>query len=213
MFKIKRITFENFKIFRNFNLDINENVNIFVGDNGSGKSSILQGIELALSGSSTRVQNIGLENLINIEVINEVLTCKDVRLLPKLVIEIYLSLDSIAEPAAETCYGENNKLGENTFGVKLVCEPREEYMSDIRACLCSEDSVFPYELYNIYHQTFKGDRFNSYRKPLESVFINSSEISSKYALASTVKATYISSVTDFERAQNRQRYKKYYKPV
>lgn len=207
MFKISRITFENFKIFRDFKLDINENINIFVGDNGSGKSSILQGIELALSGSTTRVQNIGLENLINIEAINEVLACKDVRCLPRLVIEIYLSLDSTAEPAAETYYGENNKLGENTFGVKLVCEPREEYMSDIKACLCSEDSVFPYELYNIYHQTFKGDRFNPYRKPLESVFINSSEISSKYALASTVKATYISSVTDFERAQNRQRYK------
>lgn len=207
MFKISRITFENFKCFRVFTLDINENINIFVGDNGSGKSSILQGIELALSGSSTRVQNIGLENLINIDAINEVLACKDIRHLPKLVIEVYLSLDSTAEPADETYYGENNKLEENTFGVKLVCEPREEYMSDIEACLCSGNPVFPYELYNIYHQTFKGDRFNPYRKPLESVFINSSEINSKYALANTVKATYISSVTEFERAQNRQRYK------
>ena len=68
MFKISRITFENFKIFRDFELDINENVNIFVGDNGSGKSSILQGIELALCGSATRIRNIGLENLINIKI-------------------------------------------------------------------------------------------------------------------------------------------------
>ena len=207
MFKISRITFENFKIFRDFKLDINENINIFVGDNGSGKSSILQGIELALCGSATRIRNIGLENLININAIRECLSKKDLKLLPKLVIEIYLTPCTPSSPLDETYLGEHNKFLEENFGVKLVCEPIEDYMTDIKACIQSENPIFPYELYRVHHLTFKGERFSSYNKPIKTSFIDSSEIDSKYALKNTVKETYLSSVSECERAKNRQNYK------
>lgn len=207
MFKISRITFENFKRFRVFNLDINKNINIFVGDNGSGKSSILQGIELALCGSATRVRNVGLENLININAIRECLSNKDLSLLPKLIIEIYFTSSSPASPLDEIYLGEHNSHGEEAFGVKLVCEPIEDYMDDIKACIKSENSIFPYELYRVHHLTFKGERFSSYRKPIKASFIDSSEIDSRYAIKNTVKETYLSSVSDSERAKNRQSYK------
>ena len=206
MFKISRIYFENFKIFPKLELEINEDINIFVGDNGSGKSSILQGIELALCGSATRVRNIGLENLININSIQECLVNKDISKLPKLVIEIYLKSDDSALPLDERYHGEHNNFNEGAFGVKLVCEPIEDYMSDIEACIKSENPVFPYELYRIHHLTFKGERFN-YRKPIKTSFIDSSEIDSKNALKNTVRETYLSSVSETERAKNRQNYK------
>ena len=77
MFRISKIIFDNYKVFRHLEIDLNEKINIFVGDNGSGKSSILQGIELALSGSTTKIQNLGLESLINIDAVNECLVRRD----------------------------------------------------------------------------------------------------------------------------------------
>ena len=48
---IKKIIIENFKcIARRFELDFKEGINILVGNNEAGKSTILEAIHLALSG-------------------------------------------------------------------------------------------------------------------------------------------------------------------
>ena len=48
---VKKIIIENFKCFKGkFMLDLNEGINILVGDNESGKSTILEAINLALTG-------------------------------------------------------------------------------------------------------------------------------------------------------------------
>lgn len=207
MFRITRITFVNFKCFRNFDLDINENINIFVGDNASGKSSILQGIELALCGSVTRVQNLGLENLMNADSIHEFLCEKDIRRLPKLIIEVYLSPEGDPLPPCERFFGEHNTSTKETYGVKLVCEPIEEWMEDLKTFIASDNPVFPSEFYRINHLTFKDEKFNSYSKPIKTIFVDSSEIDSKYVLNNTVRKSYLSSVTENERMKNRQNYK------
>ena len=48
--KIKKVNIENYKCFKSFTLDFNDGVNIIVGDNEAGKSTILEAINLALSG-------------------------------------------------------------------------------------------------------------------------------------------------------------------
>lgn len=206
MFTIKRIRFENFRLFRSFEMVVNERINIFVGDNGAGKSSILQGIELALCGSATRVRNIGLENLINADAVSECLEKKDINALPQLIIEVYLSSSEPNLPSDERFFGEKNHCNEEYFGVKLVCEPIEEYMNDIKSSIDQSD-VFPYELYRIEYRTFKDENFNSYRKPLKTIFVDSSEMNSKYLLKKTIKETYLSAVTDAERRKNSQKFK------
>ena len=48
---IKKIIIENFKCFEGkFCLDLNKHLNILVGDNEAGKSTILEAVNLALSG-------------------------------------------------------------------------------------------------------------------------------------------------------------------
>lgn len=49
----------------------NERINILVGDNEVGKSSILEAIDLVASGNVRRVESIGLDRLINIEAIKK----------------------------------------------------------------------------------------------------------------------------------------------
>ena len=51
MIHISKVSIENFKCFEgNFTLSLNKGLNIFVGDNEVGKSTILEAINLALSG-------------------------------------------------------------------------------------------------------------------------------------------------------------------
>ncbi|MFM4823493.1 AAA family ATPase [Aeromonas bivalvium] len=49
--KIEKINIYNYKCYYSkFSIDFNKGVNILVGDNGSGKSTILEAAHLALSG-------------------------------------------------------------------------------------------------------------------------------------------------------------------
>ena len=60
---LKSIKMINYKKFDETEISFNEGINILIGDNESGKSSILTAIDLILSGSRYKLEKIGLENL------------------------------------------------------------------------------------------------------------------------------------------------------
>ena len=61
--KIKNIEFKNFRNFENFKTSFENKINILFGDNGCGKTNILEGISLIAKGRGIRNSNIS--NLIN----------------------------------------------------------------------------------------------------------------------------------------------------
>lgn len=48
--KINRLKIVNYKLFQNVTIEMNENINIFVGENDSGKSTILEALSMVLTG-------------------------------------------------------------------------------------------------------------------------------------------------------------------
>ena len=48
--KIKKLVIKNYKKYRDISIELNSGVNIFVGDNNSGKSTILEAILMVLTG-------------------------------------------------------------------------------------------------------------------------------------------------------------------
>ena len=48
--KIKKLVIKNYKKYRDISIELNSGVNIFVGDNNSGKSTILEAISMVLTG-------------------------------------------------------------------------------------------------------------------------------------------------------------------
>lgn len=63
---IEKMKIKNFKRFKGeVEINYNSDFNVIIGNNESGKSSILQAIDLVLSGNKNKIENIGLDNLFN----------------------------------------------------------------------------------------------------------------------------------------------------
>ena len=189
---------------------MNEHINIFVGDNGVGKSSIIQGIDLALSGSTAKIQSIGLENLINVHAVENALKIKTIDALPIMRIEICFSLLPDL-PQYARLYGEKNTSRQNHYGVKLICEPNPDFQQDILSCINEKEATFPYDLYSARFTTFSDEPYNSYTKPLKTKMIDNSVIDTGYTLKNVIKDAYTAAVTDTQRITNRQNYKTHIK--
>ena len=89
---IKKIKLFNFKRFNELEVEFDETINLLIGDNEAGKSSILLALDLVLSGSRSKVETIGLSNLFNATVVNDFLNgTKKFNQLPCLTVEVYLN--------------------------------------------------------------------------------------------------------------------------
>lgn len=73
---IAKIKLTNYKRFRKFEFIPNERTNIIVGDNEAGKSTILEAIDLVISGNVRKVESIGIDRIINTDSIEEFLMVK-----------------------------------------------------------------------------------------------------------------------------------------
>lgn len=89
---VAKLKLKNFRRFREFVVDFNDDMNLLIGDNESGKSSILQALDLVLSGSRSKVDTLGLESLMNTDIISEYLAgAKAFEDLPVMWVEVYLN--------------------------------------------------------------------------------------------------------------------------
>ena len=68
---IKSIRIVGFKKFKNFEMDFNEGMNILVGENEAGKSTILEAIEIVLNQKYKTTEKAALQELFNVENISE----------------------------------------------------------------------------------------------------------------------------------------------
>ena len=101
---IRKIKLKNFKRFESFEMDCDEYLNVLVGDNESGKSTILEAINLTLSGKRKRVDTLNLESLFNFDCIHNFLASeRKFEDLPELFIELYFN-----EQNNEELWGRNN---------------------------------------------------------------------------------------------------------
>src|SRR5690606_23813066 len=116
---ITKLKLKNFKRFDTFSVDFGDNINILVGDNESGKSSVIEAINLILGGSRSKIETIGLENIFNSTAIESFLASdKKIENLPTLLIEAYFNEQNNFELA-----GKNNSDGINCDGLKLEVIP------------------------------------------------------------------------------------------
>ena len=203
---IRKIRLINFKRFKDYTIEPNERINILVGDNEVGKSSILEAIDLVASGSMHQVGTIGLEKLLNIESVNNFFRGeRTFDNLPVLRIELYLALDS-PDPFMN---GKNNTEKMVTDGIRLVCEPNADYRTEIKESLSAHKDYFPYDYYTFRYSTFADEGYSGYKKKLRIAMIDSSNMSSEYVTADFIRRMYMQYTEAYkkERAQHKCAYR------
>ncbi len=204
---IEKIKLHNFKRFQEFSVEFNPNINLLIGDNEAGKSSILSAIDIVLSGSRSKIETLGLESLFNNEIIQNFLNSnKKYENLPTLSIELYLN-----EQNNSDLNGKFNSDEAITDGLLLICEPNDELSKEINDILEQGEANFPFEYYTINFKTFKGENYTGYRKFLKHILIDNTQINNEYATRQYVTSMYQSTVKNAEKNKHQNEYRKHKK--
>ncbi|NVD28598.1 AAA family ATPase [Parasphingorhabdus flavimaris] len=202
---IEKIHLKNFKGFRDRKVQsLDSGLNIFVGDNETGKSSILLAVELVLGANPYRVESIGLDRLLNQQAVAEFLA-KDQRKfedLPEMEIDIYLGGCS-----QEEFDGQANLEHTDAFGIYLRCRPRDDLHEIITQLISAADPTFPFEYYMIEIKGFSGSPITPYNKPINHLLIDNTQISNEHASRAYVRKMYDEYTVENEKQRLKYEYR------
>jgi putative ATP-dependent endonuclease of OLD family len=202
---IEKIHCLNFRGFRSRKLEgLNKGINILIGDNDTGKSTLLLAIDLVLGANPNRVETIGLDRLINQQAINEFLNQDEKKFedLPIMEVDLYLS-----DQGRQEFDGQHNIDGVAATGIYLRCRPRDDLRDEVNEILALENPAFPYEYYMVEIKGFAGEPITPYKKPLQHLDIDNTKISNDYAARAYIKAMYDASADEKEKNQLKYGYR------
>jgi putative ATP-dependent endonuclease of OLD family len=198
--KITKVNIQNYKCFEEkFSIDFNEGINVLVGDNEAGKSTIIEAINLALSGilNGKYLRNELSQYLFNHKTISKFLNA--VRAgenpsLPYILIEVFFGDKN--HPLFE---GNGNSERAKGCGVTLRIEFDANYNPEYQELVSVPDGLttIPIEYYKISWKSFARDSVTARSIPLKSVLIDST--SNRYLNGSDV---YISRIIRYDLEDN-----------
>jgi len=175
--KVDRIKIINFKCFKGeFNLELNDGLNVLVGDNESGKSTILEAIHLALTGlfNGKHLKYELTQYLFNNEVISEYLTNLangNMAIPPFILIEVFIKGDDLAHLEGD---GNSEKINGCGISYKIAFDERHqpEYEQLIQN---GNIKTLPVEYYDVFWRSLARDESITSRSiPIKSALIDSS---------------------------------------
>ena len=176
--RIDKINIENFKCFEGkFSLGLNEGVNILVGNNEAGKSTILEAIHLALSSilNGRYLRNELSQYLFNKAVEEEYiksLKTDPPQAPPYISIELFLSGEDC--PALARLEGNDNSEKSSSSGITFRIEFDDQYQSEYAELVKTASiKTIPIEYYKISWRSFARDTITSRSIPIKSALIDS----------------------------------------
>jgi len=168
--RVQSIKLINFKKFRDEHLEFNDDVNIFVGDNNAGKSTILEALEIALNyNHHGRPFNAEFSpDLFNKDAVNLFLASdKTSKHLPNLVIEAYI--DGVPEYR-----GANNSLKVDAQGVVVQACFDASLEAVYESHLLTKPNItsIPIEFYKIEWLDFGWNQIKPLAKKFKALYID-----------------------------------------
>lgn len=169
---IKSMHIEGFKKFYELDVKFNEHMNILVGENEAGKSTIVDAIKVVLNQQYRNSDKAILKDLFNTQMVEEFNANPSIKTLPRIYIEIELDLD-IKQKNADYFYGEvyGKKIQQKEkFGISFECKYDQELGEGLEATIMS--GKIPYEYYSISWNTFANRPYKIVRRPLKFLSID-----------------------------------------
>ena len=204
MKNIKRVKLKNFKKCTEIQIPLSNKLNILVGENESGKSSVLSAISLVLAGSRGQVEKIGYERLLNHEVV-EAFQQSDRRFEDLPVAYVELWFNDFREYEVD---GRNNSEGVDAYGLRMEICPNDEFGPTIRQILQGAERNFPFEFYQVRFITSAGHAYSGYKKYVRHIMIDTSRIGNDYAVREYVGDMYDSFAEPLEKIIHQNEYRK-----
>ena len=209
---IKKLLIKNYKSIENTVINLNEDINIFVGENDSGKSTILEALSIVTTG---RLNGYAFERQIKANIFNYKLrgqyieslkTASQLMKPPQIIIEAYLDLDD------KKYAGTNNELREDCAGIRMELSLNQEY-ADVYKQMIKEGEVYdiPVELYSVSFRYFKGETVAFRYAPVKASVIDTTRKDYSYVMDHFVTdniAAYLTSQeqTDLSTAYRKSRH-------
>jgi putative ATP-dependent endonuclease of the OLD family len=176
---IKKITIEGFKMFERFQLELNEHLNVIVGNNETGKTTLLEAINLVLS-CQIDGRNVQYElnpHLFNSAIVGSYFEGRrqgEHPAPPRIMIEAYF--EGVEGNELARLKGTNNSAGENCPGLQLLVELDEKYSDDFREYTSKGDNpnIIPTEYYKLAWRSFADNPITARSLPFHSTVIDTS---------------------------------------
>jgi putative ATP-dependent endonuclease of OLD family len=177
--QISRVLVRNYRCLRTADIELNPDLNIIVGNNECGKSTLLEAIHLALCGQlNGRPIQIELHPyLFNAEVVSEYINALLAKVPvspPAILIELYLQDDA----ALSKLKGINNSAKADVPGVVLSIELDHEYAEEFASYVANPSLIrtMPVEYYVVRWRDFADNDISARAIPIKPSFIDASTI-------------------------------------
>ncbi|MGD0713476.1 MAG: AAA family ATPase [Gaiellaceae bacterium] len=177
---LKRVALNNYRVFEKFSLDFEPGLNILVGDNDSGKSTILEAVQLALTG---RLGDRWLGNALSPYLFNQTAVTNYVSRIqagekvqpPELIVDLFID-PAVGDIAA--LRGTNNLLREDAPGLRVRASFNPAYNDEYLAFISSpaDVSAVPTEYYQVEWLSFGANAVTARSIPASLSRIDASAI-------------------------------------
>ena len=188
---INRVRIENFKCFKQpFTLELNSGLNILVGDNEAGKSTILEAIHLCLTGlyNGKYARNELTEYFFNNDAVDEYkngLNNAQPKPPPEITIEVFITGENLAMLEGD---GNTEQIKECGICLRIVID--DKYKADYEDFVCAgEVTSLPIEFYDVHWTSCAREPITTRRIPIKSALIDSS--SNRYQNGSDIYISHI----------------------
>lgn len=172
---IKSLYIEGFKKFIRLYVEFNQEMNIIVGENEAGKSTILEAIKIALNQQYKNADKSILRDLFNIENVKSFKDNPSIQTLPSILIELELDIDP-KNKNASSFYGEmhsQRKSQREKYGIKFECRYDDSIDTDIERVIVNGN--IPYEYYSMTWTTFANQSYQAIKRPFNFLSIDTSD--------------------------------------
>lgn len=178
---ITELHITNFKCFKEeFILPLNKGINILVGNNEAGKTTILEAIDLVLTGQyrGKSIKHDLSQYLFNYESVKEYilsLDTEDKKAPPSISIEIYFENEIYPIFMGD----DNSKKDNKACGVRLDIAFNEKFIEEYATLVSNGLRTLPLEFYDITWTSFARSYIIPRSIPINCAFIDSSNIKSR----------------------------------
>lgn len=177
---INRAYINGFKRLMDFELELNSSLNVIVGDNETGKSSVLEAIGLVLTGQyDGRLIQYAIDPyLFNVATVSGYFQKRrngENLSAPHIMIEVYLQSDDNSSTLAQL-KGTNNSKSEDCPGLALSIEVDSDHVQALKdyASDNSNPTVLPVEFYRVTWRSFAGNGVTLRNLPFRAATIDTS---------------------------------------